>query len=56
MITSIDLCKQQKPDADPKEILQINFTGNLHQARNIGLFIIEEPKQNYFTQGTVTIF
>ena len=33
---AIDLCKQQVLDADPKEIQQINFTGNLeNQSTNI---------------------
>ena len=28
---AIDLSKQQKLDADPEEIQQINFTGNLNE-------------------------
>ena len=30
-----DLSKQQAPDADPKTIQQINFTGNLAQQATI---------------------
>ena len=41
----IDLSKQQKLNADPKARQQINFTGNLDQARNKTMFfIIEEAK------------
>ena len=31
-VLGIDLSKQQKLDADPKAIQQINFTGNLDRA------------------------
>ena len=51
-----DLSKQQAPDADPKAIQQINFTGNLHQAGNTTIFfIIEKAKKNVldFSQGSV---
>ena len=42
----IDLSKQQTLDADPKARQQINFTGNLDQARNKTMFfIIEEAKE-----------
>ena len=37
---AIDLSKQQVLDADPKNIQQINFTGNL--AREAALFFIIE--------------
>ena len=33
-MTAIDLCKQQKRDADPNAILQINFTENRDRPRN----------------------
>ena len=44
-VFGIDLSKQQALDADPKEIQQINFTGNLEQAGNKTIFFtIEEEK------------
>ena len=56
-----DLSKQQRLDADPKAIQQINFRGNL--ARNLVantaiFFIVEELKENVldFSQGTVKLF
>ena len=33
-IIAIDLSKQEVLDADPKEIQQIHFAGNLQQERN----------------------
>ena len=57
MITKY-LRKQQEFDADPKEIQQINFTGNLDQAGNITMFfIIEEAKEiiSHFLQRTVRV-
>ena len=52
---SIDLSKQQALDAAPKEIPQINLTGNL-SGNNIRLmfFIIEEAKETIldFSRGT----
>ena len=42
-LIAIDLSKQQKLDADPKEKQQINFTGNLE--KNAAIFsTIEEAK------------
>ena len=41
---AIDLSKQQTPDADPKAIQQINFTGNLEEQATI-FFIIEEAQE-----------
>ena len=54
---AIDLRKQQALDADPKAILQINYTGNLEQQATI-FFIIEEAKETVldFSQGTVKVF
>ena len=44
-LVAIDLNKQQKLDADPKAIQQVNFTGNLERDGNIQMFfIIEEAK------------
>ena len=34
-LIAIDLSKQQKLEADPKAIQQINFTGNLDEAENL---------------------
>ena len=45
---AIDLSKQQALDADPKEIQQINFTGNLDGAGQTAMyFIIEEAKKPF---------
>ena len=41
---SIDLIKQQALDADPKAMLQRNFTGNLDQQETM-FFINEENKE-----------
>ena len=44
-LIAIDLSKQQKLDADPKAMVQINSTGNLDQAGSTQMFfIIEEAK------------
>ena len=43
----IDLSKQQECDADPKEMQQISFIGNLDWAGNEKMFfIIEEVKES----------
>ena len=43
---AIDLSKQEKLDADPKAIQQINFTGNLGLPANRKmLFVIEAVKE-----------
>ena len=55
---AIDLSKQQALDADPKEIQQINFTGNLEHFMNVRIFfILEEVKETIldFSQGTVKV-
>ena len=45
-LIKLDLSKQQKLDADPKAIQQINFTGNLRRAEGATMFsIIEKVKQ-----------
>ena len=48
---------QQVPDADPKAIQQINFTGNLEEQSTI-FFIIGDAQQSvlYISEGTVKIF
>ena len=46
---AIGLSKKQAPDADPKAIQQINFTGNLDRAENTRFyFILEEVKETLF--------
>ena len=57
-LIAIDLSKQQALYADPKEIHQINFTGNLAQAEGATMFfIIEEAKKAVldFSHGTVKV-
>ena len=53
---AIDLSKQQKLDADPNVIQQINFNGNLSRAEGATiLFIIEDAKETVLdiSKGTV---
>ena len=55
-LLAIDLSKQQKLDADPKAIQQINFTENLDRTeRSTMFFIIEEGKETLldFSKRTV---
>ena len=53
---AIDLSKQQKLDADPKALQQINFTGNLRRAEGAKiLFIIEEAKEAVLHFSKVTV-
>ena len=57
-LIAIDLSKQQKLDADPKAIKQINFTGNLDRAEGSTMFlIINEAKETVldFSKGTVKL-
>ena len=57
-LIATDLDKQQKLDADPKAIQQINFTGNLNRAEGVTLFfVIEKPKETVldFLKGTVKV-
>ena len=53
-LIAIDLSKQQKLDADPKRIQQINFTENLEKNATI-FFIVEEAQETVldFSKGTV---
>ena len=45
-LIAIDLSKQQKLDADPKVIQQINFTENLDRTEGATMFFItEEAKE-----------
>ena len=55
---TINLSKQQKLDADPKAIQQINLTGNLDRAEDSTMFfIVEEAKETVldFSKGTVQV-
>ena len=57
-LIAIDLCNQQKLDADPKAKQQVNFTENLDWAGSAQmLFVIEEPKETvlYFSKGTIKL-
>ena len=57
-LIAIDLSKQQKLDADPKAIQQINFTGNLGRVGGSTMFfIIEKAKKTVidFSKGTVKV-
>ena len=45
---SIDLSKQQKVDADPKAIQQINFTGNLSREEGPTMFFTIEERKEHF--------
>ena len=58
-LIAIDLSKQQKLNAVPKAIQQINFTGNLDRAEGgtTIFFIIEEAKETvlYFSKGAVKV-
>ena len=55
---AVDLSRQNKLDADPTAIQQINFTVNLDRAGNTTtFFIIEEAKETAFefSQSTVKV-
>ena len=57
-LIAIDLSKQQKLDADPKAIQQINFTRNLTRPGDARTYlIIEEAKEKIvdFSKGTVKV-
>ena len=53
-LTAIDLSKQQKLDADPKAIQQINFTGNLENNTAM-FFIIEGAKETVLDFSNETV-
>ena len=58
-MVATDLSKQQKLDADPKAIKQINSTGNLKGSGHTTMFfIIKEAKETVLdkSQGTVKVF
>ena len=53
-----DLSKQQKLDADPKAIQQINFTRNLERDRDTQMFFITDKAKETildFSQGNVRL-
>ena len=55
---AIDLSKQNKLDAGPRAIQQVNFTANLDRAGKTTIFfIIEEAKETIFEflQGTIKV-
>ena len=57
-LIAIDLSKQQKLDADPEAIQQINFFGNLSRVECATMFfIIEEAKETVleFSKGTFKV-
>ena len=57
-LISVNLSKQQKLDAYPKAIHQINFTKNLDRAEGSAMFfIIEEAKETVsdFPKNTVKV-
>ena len=57
-LIAIDFSKQQKLDADPKAIQQINFIGNLTIAEGARMyFITEEAKEKVldFSKGTAKV-
>ena len=57
-LISIDLSKQQKLDADPKAIQQINFTGNLDRGEGSTMFFITEEAKEIvlnFLKGAVKV-
>ena len=55
-LIAIDLSIQQKLDADPKAIKQINFAGNIKQDTSI-FSIIEKARESVldFSKGTVKV-
>ena len=61
-VIAIDLSKQQAPDAEPKLIKKVKFTGNLNRGDDVNhnatiFFIIQEAKDNIldFSQGTAKL-
>ena len=55
---AIDLSKQQALNADPKTIMQFNFTGNLQWNNGAMFFVIEEATKPVldFMQGTLKVW
>ena len=58
-LVAMDLSKQQKLDADPKAIQQVNFTRNLNREEDATMFlIIDEAKETVLdsSKGTAKLF
>ena len=58
-LIAVDISNQQKLEADPKPMQQINFTGSLEQVKNTQrFFIIVEEKETvlYFPKWTVKVW
>ena len=58
-LIAVDLSKQQKLDADPKTIQQINLTRNLDEAGILTMFfVIEEAKETVldFSKEVIKVF
>ena len=58
-LVAMDLSKQQKLDADPKAIQQVNFTRNLNREEDETMFlIIHEAKEIVLdsSKGTANLF
>ena len=45
-LVAIDLSKRKSFDADPKAMLQINFTGNMDRTVNTTVLVILDEVQN----------
>ena len=55
-IIATDLSEQQKLDADPKAIQQIDFTGNLARAEGLRMyFTTEESKETVLDSSKRTV-
>ena len=55
-LIAIDLSEQQKLDADPKAIQQIDFTGNLARAEGLRMyFTTEESKETVLDSSKRTV-
>ena len=56
-LIAIDLSKQQKQDADPKAIQQINFNENLNREESVTIFfIIVEAKETVLDLSIMILF
>ena len=55
-LIATDLSEQQKLDADPKAIQQIDFTGNLARAEDLRMyFTTEESKETVLDSSKRTV-
>ena len=53
---AVDLSKEQALDADPKEIHQINFTGNLDWAATMFFLMKKQKKPFWDRESVVNLF